>query len=252
MKNVLLILLLISLSACTAPNAHQIPNTIEVETSQTVNTPIVNTPMVDDLKYKELLSSGEQALYYGDAQKAILNHFNPIITHYEDAYTHVTKHIYTARSREEHLFYLATAREEGKEVEVLNTTWSDAYYLKAYALVELKEISNAKIFIEKAVQLAPSNSKYLSELGHFYHQEKEWQKALSTYQSAEKSAQLFSPKELQETELLRAKRGIGYSLTELNELSKAEAVYNEILKIAPNDKIALQELKYIQQVKNKR
>jgi len=59
------------------------------------------------------------------------------------------------------------------------------------------------------------------------------------------SANFLSPKKLKQKEILRAKRGMGYSYIELKEFRKAEAVYKEILNIDSRDKVAIKELKYI-------
>ncbi|RUO76348.1 hypothetical protein [Pseudidiomarina taiwanensis] len=50
-------------------------------------------------------------------------------------------------------------------------------------------------------------------------------------------------------EFLRAKRGIGYSLIEMNNLSEAEQIYLEVLEINPDDEAAQNELEYIRQLR---
>jgi len=144
-----------------------------------------------------------------------------------------------------------TAQKEGRVAHILSDTWSKAYFLKAYALQELKNTTLAKNVLEQALKLSPSNSKYLSEMGHILHIEKNWNRALQIYSSAEKAALFFSPQSKKQKELLRAKRGIGYSLVEMKRLREAEKVYLEILQINPNDKIAKQELKYLQELKKR-
>ena len=124
--------------------------------------------------------------------------------------------------------------------------------MKAYALLELKETDKAEKIIKKALKLAPLNSKYLSEQAHIYQLKKEFRRALSAYTSAEKSANLYSPQRVHKRELLRAKRGMAYNLIELKDLKRAKKIYNEILKISPRDKIAIKELKYINEVKKRR
>jgi hypothetical protein len=51
-------------------------------------------------------------------------------------------------------------------------------------------------------------------------------------------------------ELLRAKRGIGYSLIELGMLDDAEQQYNECLSIDPNDEKSKHEIQYIKSLKS--
>ena len=239
MKNLLIFSTILALSACT-PIVKQEPNqTIQINQSTNADYDSINK------KHNKLLSEGEKLITKGDKKSAIINYFNPVIKEYETRYIHNSKRIYTARTQAEYDFYSMTATNEGKVAHILSDTWSRAYLLKGYTLVELKELRLAEKNIRKALYLSPSNSKYLSELGHIQHLNKEWRKALSSYQLAEKSANFFTPKELKQKELLRAKRGMGYSYTELKEFKKAEAVYKDILKIDSRDRVALRELNYL-------
>jgi len=243
MKNLLIFGIIFTLSACT-PIVKKNPNqTIQV--TQQDN----NNYLIVDKKHKELLSKGEELVGKGDKKDAIIHYFNPVIKDYEKIYTNSSKRIYSARTQAEHNFYSMTATNKGKVAHILSDNWSRAYFLKAYALLELKELNLAEKNIRKALHLAPSNSKYLSELGHIQHLTKDWKKSLQSYKLAEKSANFFSPKRLKKQEILRAKRGIGFSYTELKEFNRAEATYKEILEIDSRDKIALRELKYIRGLK---
>jgi len=243
MKNLLIFGTIFALSACTP--------IVKKGSTQTLQLPQTNNSnyRLIDQKHNDLLNKGKELVEKGDKKNAIIYYFNPVIKEYERAYAHSSKRIYTARTQAEHDFYAMTASNEGKMAHILSETWSRAYYLKAYTLLELKEFQLAEQNIKKALYLSPSNSKYLSELGRIQHINKSWRKALKSYQLAEKSANFFSPKSLKKQELLHAKRGIGYSYTELKEFKKAEATYNDILKIDSRDQVALKELKYIRGLK---
>jgi len=243
MKNLFILGTLFALSAC-AP-------IVKKGSTQTLQTPQTNNSnyRVVNQKHNDLLNKGKELVDKGDKKNAIIHYFNPVIKEYETTYARSSKRIYTARTQAEHDFYLMTASNEGKTAHVLSETWSRAYYLKAYTLLELKELQLAEKNIKKALYLSPSNSKYLSELGRIQHLNKAWRKALQSYQQAEKSANFFSPQSVKKQELLRAKRGVGYSYIELKEFRKAEAVYKEILNIDSRDRVALRELKYIRELK---
>ena len=243
MKNLLIFGIIFALSACTPIVKKEPKQTIQINQPNTSNYTVINK------KHNELLNKGKELVEKGDKKNAIIYYFNPVIKDYETTYANTSKRIYTARTQEEYDFYSMSAINEGKTAHILSETWSRAYYLKAYTLLELKELNLAEKNIRKALYLSPSNSKYLSELGHIQHIKKEWRKALISYQLAEKSANLFSPKKLKQKEILRAKRGIGYSYTELKEFKKAESVYKDILKIDSRDKVALRELKYIRRLR---
>ena len=243
MKNLLIFSTIFALSACTPIVKKGSTQTIQINQTNNSNYIVV------DKKHNDLLNKGEELVGKGDKKDAIIHYFNPVLKEYETTYATNSKRIYTARTQEEYDFYSMTATNEGKTAHVLSETWSRAYYLKAYTLLELKELNLAEKNIKKALYLSPSNSKYLSELGHIQHIGKQWRKALKSYQLAEKSANFFSPKKLKQKEILRAKRGVGYSYIELKEFKKAEAVYNDILKIDSRDRVALKELKYIRGLK---
>ena len=258
------------LSACTPIVKNNTPNhqTIQINQNQVENSRpyqpiqinqvdnnnIVNTPVNYanmDKKHHRLLQEGEELIQKGERKKAILSYLNPIIKDYEAIYANNNKRIYTARTEAERDFYIMSANNQQQEARVLSETWSKAYYLKAYALLELKEINLAQKSLFKALALAPSNSKYLSEMGHIYHLSKDINRALKNYRLAEKAVKFFSPKGLKKQELLRAKKGVGFSLIELNRLDEAENMYKEVLKIDSRDKVARKELKYIQELKKR-
>ena len=243
MKNLLIFSTILALSACTPIVKKGSTQTIQINQPNNSNYTVINK------RHNEPLNKGEELVGKGDKKDAIIHYFNPVLKEYETTYANTSKRIYTARTQEEYDFYSMTATNEGKVAHILSETWSRAYYLKAYTLLELKELNLAEKNIKKALYLSPSNSKYLSELGHIQHISKQWKKALKSYQLAEKSANFFSPRKLKQKEILRAKRGVGYSYIELKEFKKAEAVYKEILNIDSRDRVAIKELKYIRGLK---
>lgn len=128
---------------------------------------------------------------------------------------------------------------------------SEALYLRGYASLDLGEVELAEKYLKRAIDMAPVNSKYLSELGHIYHAKKDWTNALAIFIKAEEAANTYAPPQLKSTELPRAKRGVGFSLIELGKLDEAEAKFKECLKIDKNDEGALRELKYIEHARSK-
>lgn len=167
-------------------------------------------------------------------------------THYR---THKEK-IYCARTSAESLGYLLKAAADKASAITLSSTWSDAYFMKAYALQELGRIGDAKSAIQHAVALSPWNSQYLSELGHIYQLEKNWTKARETFEMAEEHAQI-APDGTRAVELARARRGLGYVFVELGKLDEAEKKYRQCLATDPNDSKAARELQYVRGLRAK-
>jgi tetratricopeptide (TPR) repeat protein len=116
--------------------------------------------------------------------------------------------------------------------------YADAVYNKGYAYIDLKNLKEAKKWIQKSMKLSPEKSLYVSELGYIYQRERDWKNSLKMYTKAEKLAKTYS-------EIGRALRGKGYVFVEQKEFSKAKKEYKKAIKINSNDKLSVAELKYI-------
>ena len=147
---------------------------------------------VDDAKFGQLLSEGAQ---FAQSRKPIeaISYFDRVITGYEDAYKGEEAKLYCARWQVESLMYLLESANSKTSAKVVSENWAYAYYLKAYSLLELGRISEAKTLLERALVLSPRNSQFLSEMGNIYQREKNWPKALEIFQAAESAAREFSP-----------------------------------------------------------
>jgi len=200
-------------------------------------------------KYKKMLVEGEKLFRADKVEDAVENYIDPIISYYENEYKNSPKDVYCARDKTEMMAYLMTAAAAKRSAVVLSNTWADALFYKAYALVDFRKFDEAKDFLGKALKLSPYNSSYLSELGHIYQIEKNWEKSMEIFKNAVKYAEEFTPEPIKEAELTRALRGIGYTLIELGKLDEAEKIYIECLKISKDDRAAMQELMYIKKLK---
>jgi tetratricopeptide (TPR) repeat protein len=158
--------------------------------------------------------------------------------------------VYCTRSMAETVRYMLLAQSQGRNAVAIDAIWSEAYYYKAYALIDLGRIQEARAMLEKARKLSPSNSQYLSELAHTWHADREWKKALDLFAEAERAAAI-SPPEVKNQELARALRGQGFSLIELGRLDEAETKFNAALAIDRHDARAKSELAYIEELRRK-
>ena len=198
----------------------------------------------------EILKEGLQQLQQGNTADAIAI-ADQVIAHYEAKYGDAKTQWFVARSPQEALLYMVRAASSDlKGADKRNATaittiaWPEAYYLKGYALVEVGEPDKGKQPLERAIQLMPYNSQYLSELGNIYQSQKNWSKAMELYTRAE-SASEFSDEDVKLRDKTRAKRGIGFVLVEQDKLDEAEKEYKECLALDPNDSHSPQELEYI-------
>lgn len=159
--------------------------------------------------------------------------------------------IFCARSSEESLGLLLKAAVDKNNATVLSFVWSDAYFMKAYALQDLNRLEDAKATLQQALKLSPFNAQFLAEMGEIYAREKNWTRARQLYREAEDNAPL-SPPEARAGELGVARRGLGYVLVELGKLDEAEKEYQQCISANPADAKAKAELQYVREQKAKR
>jgi tetratricopeptide (TPR) repeat protein len=173
-----------------------------------------------------------------------------VIASFKAHYGSRKEKIYCARTSAESLGYLLKAATDKVNAIALSATWADAYFVKAYALQDLKRIAEAKSAVQLALALSPMSSHYLSELGEIYQLEKNWPKAQESFAAAEDNAPL-SPDDAKADELGRARRGLAYVFVELGKLDEAEKKYQQCLAADPRDTRAARELEYVRGLRHK-
>jgi tetratricopeptide (TPR) repeat protein len=205
---------------------------------------------VDEEKFEQLLTNGSQLIASGNPKDAI-SYFDQIIAGYETAYKDTSQKLYSARWSVESLMYLAEAAKAQESAVVVSENWAYAYYFKAYSLLELGSLEEAKTLLERAIAMSPRNSQFLSEMGNIHQRQQNWPKALDMFQSAALAAQEFSPAHAKNLELSRAWRGLGYIYVEQGNLDAAEKMYRQCLDLDANDQRASNELRYIEGIRAK-
>ena len=191
------------------------------------------------------LDRGKAALERHDPQMAIAGYFDPVIEHFERTYRDSGKRQYAARSQLQMFIYIALPNDEKMPVEVLDSTWSDAWLMKAYALTELRRVDDAQAALQRAISLSPMTSQYLAELGYTYQVQGKCDLSIATYARAESAAEMASDESTKTIDLTRAWRGQAYCLVEQGRLDDAEKLYNKCLKLDPSDAKSKGELQYI-------
>jgi len=186
-----------------------------------------------------------------NAKRAKEEYFDKVIELCEKSFDDSQKRFFYARTPAESLFYLMKAAAEETPASVINAPCAEAHYLSGYASLDLGRVEEAEDRILKALEWSPVNPQFKSELGHIKQIQKDWNAALEMFTEAEGNTSAFSPEEVRNAELTRAKRGIGYTLIELGRLDEAEAKFKECLEINANDEGAQHELKYIAELRGK-
>lgn len=199
-----------------------------------------------EIRQTQLLNDGVKLVKERHPQEALDQYFDKVIAAYESTYRAGAKTVYCARSAPESLLYLAQAAADKQEAMVVGPAWCDAYFLRAYALIDLGRHAQARAALETAMRMAPNNAHYASECANFYRREKKWDEALVRFEAAAALARDFSPFQSRAIELAEALRGKGFVLVELGRLREAESIYKQCLEINAADKAALGELGYVQ------
>lgn len=194
------------------------------------------------------LEFGYKLLSKRDTKRAIVE-FDKAISLCENTHSDKGQRVYAARGLNDTIYYMALAAVDKKDAIAVAPTCADALYLRGYAGLDLGQLELAEQYVQRAVDMSPVNSMYISELGHIYHQKRDWQAALDMFKRSESAAETYSPDELKTNELGRAKRGVGFSLIELGNLDAAEKKFKECLLINADDKSARNELEYIKQAR---
>ncbi|RYY73082.1 MAG: tetratricopeptide repeat protein [Gammaproteobacteria bacterium] len=213
-------------------------------------TPTNTKPDVSTVEAEKHLNKGIDFASAGSLKKA-LTEFDQVIDICNKKYSDKKLKVFSSRGSVETLYYMALAATQGVDAMAVDTTCSDALYFRGYSELDLGNIALAQTYIERAIEMSPNNSVYLSELGHIHQTNKKWNEALATFTDSEDSAELYSPEQVKVGELTRAKRGVGYALIELQRFDEAELKYQECLKLDPSDKGSVNELEYIKSLREK-
>ncbi len=174
-----------------------------------------------------------------------------VISAYKAHYGDKKQKIFCGRSPEENLLLMLKAAVDKNNAIALSFVWSDAYFMKAYALQDLGRMGEAKATLQQALKMSQFNAQYLAEMGQIYAREKNWSKAEQLYREAEDTASL-SPAASRTDDLAKAQRGLGYVLVERGKLDEAEKKYQQCIATNPKDTKAKAELQYVREQQAKR
>lgn len=199
------------------------------------------------------LVQGRSLVEAGVPDKAIALHFDPVIARYETAYPDSKYRVYCSTDTMQSVIFAALPKDDtqpARETVVLDSLWSDALLLKAYALVELGDYEAARSTLQQAMDLSPFNAQYANEFAYTYQAVEDWSAAIDHYRKAAEVAESpFAAQGSRNVELARAWRGEGFALIEQGKLDEAEQLFKKCLKLDRNDEKARNELSYIKELR---
>ena len=125
--------------------------------------------------------------------------------------------------------------------------WCEAMLVKGYALNELKRPAEAEQVLETLVRHDPANPNYLSEYAYTVRVNGRLERSLELYKRAEKAAASLQDRGSAAHWRAVALRGQGYADTDLERWDDATRAYQQSLKYEPDNDIARNELRYIEE-----
>lgn len=200
-------------------------------------------PETEELQ--KLINTGAALIQQGHVGEALSQAIDPAVSKSDTKVAAEHRKIYTARTPPEMLFYLAKAAADHQEAIALPGVWSESYFIKGYVLNGTGNLAEARTYLQRAIDMAPMNAQYLSEMGNLESKEKHWDEALKFYLKSEEAANAISPANLKTIDLGRALRGEGFVYVEMNRLDDAEKAYRHSLTIDQNDQRSARELQYV-------
>jgi tetratricopeptide (TPR) repeat protein len=201
----------------------------------------------------KLLEDGAGVLKQGNPELAIKDYFEPVNQSFmhETAKAGANDEIYASHGASETAAYtskIAKQNEGAKtptKLVIVDGTWTDALVMKARALILLQRIPQARAALDMATTISPAYPTSWLVLASTYDTEKNWDKALATYKTAENFAGAVDDKAQQAEVLTAALRGQAVALTELGRLDEAAALYKRCLRVNKDDTAATEGLAHI-------
>lgn len=132
----------------------------------------------------------------------------------------------------------------GCNVRWILNAYPRAHYYLGFACVALSKPEQALQFLERGRELEPTNPHFNFEMAHAFIRMKQPENALAFYDAISEISPYVS-----RLNLAVAKRGRGSALIALERLDEAEEAFRESLDCEPGNRLALNELIYISELK---
>jgi tetratricopeptide (TPR) repeat protein len=156
---------------------------------------------------------------------------------------------YVCVANREELEHYQKNRPRDEKVIWLDWSFGEALHIKAFIAVERKQWPAALKVLEREIRYRPYCPAGHSERGLVLNRMGKPKQALPAYETAlalaEKHASARPSRAI-------ALRGIGFTRIELGDLAGARKAFEQSLVIEPNNRLALEELRYIRKLEEQR
>jgi tetratricopeptide (TPR) repeat protein len=137
--------------------------------------------------------------------------------------------------------------EDRRSVFWVTPSYSKAWWHLAVVCAEEQRLDNALVCVERGIEIEPDHPRLWIEKGFILNRLKRHAEAVSCYEQAT-LVRAWAPA----SQIARAFRGQGSALIDLGRLDDAETAYRRSLDLEPANETALQELEYIQDIRQER
>ncbi len=134
---------------------------------------------------------------------------------------------------------------------LVHYSFAQALYFKAFIASSRKQWGQTIRFLDKVISYAPYDPQPHNEKGYALNGLKKPREALESYKRAYALAVAHRDSSAK-TEQAGALRGMGFAQIELGKLDDAVISFKKSLEIEPGNKVALNELQYIERVRARR
>lgn len=144
------------------------------------------------------------------------------------------------------IHYVMWQKQHGTEqsLQWAGNAYPRAHYYLGFLSVRRKEFDRAMAFLERGLELEPTNPKFVLEKGQACVQAGRHADALAEYAKVREVGPYVSPRDV-----AVAMRGRGFILIELGALDAAEEAFRSSLTLDRDSEVARNELKYIAHLK---
>ncbi|MCB0166443.1 MAG: hypothetical protein KDI79_19595 [Anaerolineae bacterium] len=210
------------------------------------------TEAIDHLEPQDIkkVEQALQMLEAGDPQKAeallnrvIQNTPNNYIYQWEENDTLFIKFWDQA----EFVHYATWQKQQDitKTVYWIKSAYPRAYYYLGFLSVKTQQYERALTFLNRGHDLEPTNPKFNLEKAHVHLRLGQLENALDLYHKIDTIGPHVSARDV-----AVAMRGRGFVLIEMKKLDEAEAMFKQSLEFEPANKVALNELRYIEHLRH--
>jgi tetratricopeptide (TPR) repeat protein len=133
-----------------------------------------------------------------------------------------------------------------RQVTRVNISFAQALQMKAYIASSRREWDRAIYYLNKKISYAPYEAQPHIEMGYILNVQGKPKEAVESYR---RGYALATAHDAEKTHQAMALRGLGSAQIELGRLDDAVDSFKKSLEIEPRNKTALNELRYIEQMR---